>query len=239
MKLNTNAFLNFTFIVGKILSSLMLVVVLLAFIGGAYMLISSTNSKLDIPQFEYFSTDSSSEQGDVIETPAQNNKYDEFINQMIKEENLNKEIKKSLVEFANALDRMDEVDTMTALNGLKTYYATANKKFASNENLLYEFLYNNLQQMEPYRYEYIYDEVITSLDPKKISSNIAVNRCILYSYGNSLESAIKVKEAQDATNANNQIIAGSVMGASLLLFVILLFLPVLIKIEENTRQKND
>lgn len=134
---------------------------------------------------------------------------------------------------------MDEVDTMTALNGLKTYYATANKKFASNENLLYEFLYNNLQQMEPYRYEYIYDEVITSLDPKKISSNIAVNRCILYSYGNSLESAIKVKEAQDATNTTNQIIAGSVMGASLLLFVLLLFLPVLIKIEENTRQKND
>lgn len=94
MKLNTNAFLNFTFKVGKILSSLMLVVVLLAFIGGAYMLISSTNSKLEIPQFEYFSTDNSSERGDVIETPAQNNKYDEFINQMIKEENLNKEIKK-------------------------------------------------------------------------------------------------------------------------------------------------
>ena len=123
MKLCTNAFLNFTFKIGKVLSTFLLVIVFLVVIGATLLLVDSMHSGLNVPKFSDAKQQSllQSQSSEITDEDFDVTKeYYKLVDRVISNNKLNSEMKKPIRSFADALAENDE-SIEIALNGLDKY----------------------------------------------------------------------------------------------------------------------
>ncbi len=245
MKLSTNAFLNFTFKIGKVLSTFLLVIVFLVVIGATLLLVDSMHSGLNVPKFSDAKQQSlvqskSSETTETTETTDEDfdvtKEYYKLVDRVISNNKLNSEMKKPIRSFADALAENDE-SIEIALNGLDKYYKNAFIELKDQKTLDY-MLPTITKAYSQYYYDEVLRDVRRNLDKDNLNDNLIIDTGLFNMYTNSYETAILNKNTTKAQKTTNRIVAGGVLTVSLLAFVLLLFLPVLLKIEENTRSSN-
>lgn len=235
-----NKFLEFSFKLGKILSSIMLVIVLIVMIGAGIVLVNFSCNSVQTPNFELIKTSlapqitqQSGVQNHYID--ADNNvQYNKYIDKIIKENNLRTEarsyIKKSLEDIPK--DYKEQY-----LAGLNKFYKKGLVELKNDSNLLDNYLKRCIKRMNYYLFdnEYYYSKRELENGHEKISENLYIACGMVEDYYEMFKNAINEMEINRQNSIMQKISAACVLGVSLLIFVILLFLPILIKIEENTR----
>lgn len=239
MKLSTNAFLNFTFKIGKVLSTFLLVIVFLVVIGATLLLVDSMHSGLNVPKFSDAKQQSllQSQSSEITDEDFDVTKeYYKLVDRVISNNKLNSEMKKPIRSFADALAENDE-SIEIALNGLDKYYKNAFIEL-KDQKTLDDMLPTITKAYSPYYYDEVLRDVRRNLDKDNLNGNLIIDAGLFNMYTNSYETAILNKNTTKAQKTTNRIVAGGVLAVSFLAFVFLLFLPVLLKIEENTRSSN-
>ena len=241
-------FLEISFKIGKCLSSFLLIIVLLVVLGAGVVLLNSTHQKLETPKFKPIAeeliqsvADNNASENNDYSYDNDNNteklpdKYISKIDKIINNNHLHPYIKDSVIDV---LGEIDEKYREQYLNGFDAFCKDAVKQFEVSNKIVDAYLFKCVKRAERWNYAKIYAEVRTQIKIDGVY-NEYISRGLLIDYTRSFEKAIITVNQKSQENVTSRIIAASVLGIALLVFVILLFLPVLIKIEENTRPKQE
>lgn len=239
-----NKFLSFSFKLGKILSSVLLIVTLIAIIGAGIVLLRFNGSKVETPSFSYIedmleviknekSATSDYKEPSKDEEKTELDRYEKTIEAIVNDNSLPHAMKKRIKKYTG---NVAEKYRKQYLKGLNQFYKEGFKSLEANKKNYEEYLLvaYKLQLSYYYMRDYSYAKKDIKKDGKY---NLYLCSQMLEDYdkifAENIEDALEKSEEQTAS----KIVAGYVLGGALLLFTILLFLPVLIKIEENTRLK--
>lgn len=251
MKKDQDFLLNLSFKIGKILSVLLLGAVSLTIIGAGIVFIKSNNAKVSTPTFEIMreeiqkaidseKTKSPSQENIEKDKDVSNDKYDNRITKIIIRNDLMLTTKQHIKKH---LKNIPEKFKIKYLEGLDNFYYDGLKTLNNNDEemmYIYEKYAWKLDGIYPFKE---YTKEVNEYIKEHIKQNGKYNKylCIGLLEGYNYLFEDKMQELQEQENENNvrRIVSASVIGISLLLFILLLFLPLLIKIEENTRNKDN
>lgn len=238
-----NKFLKFSFSIAKIVSTTMIFLTLIIVIGASIYLSKFSVHKTEIPNFSQIekqlneSNNSSSENiSSDYKTKEDYSMYKKYIDEIISKNHLDNKIYKNIEKSLKDVPNNEKIDY---LKGLNIFYNDALKFLVSNEDKRDNLIYYSLKSQHGYYYaeEHFYDEKYKAFNNGIYSYHVAFPLLEMYKelYAENMANS----EEQKETDKEHKNTAAIVLGISLLLFVILQFLPVLIKIEENTRKKED
>lgn len=249
-KTRMDKFLELSFKIGKVLSSVMLVVVLLVVIGSIFILCSFNIKRVETPSFsnvssiiEQIMSEESKTEHAKIQTQQPTKKIDELakynkkIELIIQENHLAPEIEK---DIKNNLSKIEPRYRNQYLNGFSDFCKEGLQYLNMSQRAMEIFLYKTIYD----EFEY-YSKINSEYEKAKNSItkggvyNIYICKGLLKFYDGFFHDNISSVEEKAIEQNVARITAAAVLGISLLIFVILLFLPVLIKIEENTRQTKE
>lgn len=239
-KISMNKFLELSFKAGKILSSVSLVVVILVILGAGIGLLTTTNQKLETPEFKTLgdgiqeiidSDEEQTEQPRNYKPKDSLEKYNKQIDKIIKDNDLIIDIKK---DIKNSLLNVPEKYRNQYLNGLDEFYEDGLKQLNKSPKMMDTYLLFHVKREVGYYYVSEYTKARINPKNDEVYNKYLCNG-LLYDYNIMFENSLDDVEQDKISNTQKRITLASVLGSSFLLFVILLFLPVLIKIEENTR----
>lgn len=236
--LSLNKFLNLSFKIGKVLTSVLLFVVLFVILAAGCVSIFSNGGTVKTPKFTV-----SKENQVVSATSATSNdseeqtlpeEYKTMITKLIEKHSLDSIVGEYLEQYI--LHELPDQYVRQYLIGLDKYYADALDYYTQEKNTVArnKLINDTLEEIEYYPSDEDYQNAKKNI---KVYGryNKYLSAGILMQYTKIFEQNISNAKADEAQNAQNRMVALSVLGGGLLIFVILLFLPVLIKIEENTR----
>ena len=238
-----NKFLNLTLKIGKVFSLILLIIVLLVMIGSGIALLTSNNAPLETPSFSdikqsYLEWNAKSKNtASAVNSTQQSSKdalpYMNKIKKIVRKHHLNNEIPYLIAK--NIDSDIDDELINQYLRGLDKFYADSLRFINSSEEFKNDVISEAVYSIER--------EKRISYDLEEVKKNFKVNGTYHYCVGaglamgyhelfmDSIQDKEKLLQEKAAAKTTQQI----VLAISVLLFVLLLFLPVLIKIEENTR----
>ncbi len=221
MKSNfVDKFLFAGFKFGKIFASIVLVLLVITMIVCAVLLLKFDNTNISIPKFDTVVQAIEQQDADYSHDSS------EYVStKVLAKEAVEKKYSEEIEEIINELN-------------LKPF---AFDLFVSNiAKYDKEYQDKYVKGLKPFFEQgiaYIKDKYGIDMNNVQASKSVLVN--LFLEYNNLFDSEInRVVEAK-AQSVQNKIITASVLGSAILLFVLCLFLPLLIKIEENTRQNTE
>lgn len=244
-----NGFLELNFKIGKLLSSLLIVITLFVIIGCGIGLMESYSQKVETPTFSmmkqrfknvFQDTSSNTELHDerqVKLAKEDNSKYQDEIQSIITRNKLNDRIQQDIRTY---LEKIPSVHQRTYLRGLNDFYHDTLTYLETEKDKADMFLWAATVGVDKYNYSKINEFERARNNIKELGKyNYYLCNGILQAYDSLFADNLKDFEGKTQENTSKQTILINAIGNALLIFVILLFLPVLIKIEENTRQYRD
>lgn len=243
-----NKFLELTFSIGKVFSSILLVIALFVMLWSGVGLLSSNNLSVKTPKFNTIKQAYIKESNENNYTANLNNsnsignsnsfRYIRQIRKIIRKHQLNENLQ---YEIAKNIDNINEELIPEYLRGLDKFY-TDGLKFIENsesfkDNFLYDVVYNEEKDG--------YTDMGSALNNarKYVKENGTYNKYIgiglTKRYHKLFIEALGNSAIQQQENIVDKIVKQIIFILSILIFSILLFLPVLIKIEENTRPSGE
>ncbi|MGN0004966.1 MAG: hypothetical protein ACI37Z_03160 [Candidatus Gastranaerophilaceae bacterium] len=237
MKQNkSDVFFNTCFKVGKILSMIMLVLTLISFCISGITLVCLQPTNIETPIFKTLENEINSK--NEINSETTKNKLkdkktetlatDKEIDRIIKENKLNYQVKnfitKKYLEIPNKLKKR-------YLTGLDSFCKDGLSTLNKNDKLMRIF---NTE----YKTDYYGEEYEDSNGPIMNNGvyNLTISKHLVEAYHHYFEENLAAAQIQDQEKIIVKEVTKIVLLISLFLFVMFLFLPVLIKIEENTRK---
>lgn len=229
----SDKFLNICFNAGKILSIVMLFITLITFCVSGVVLLCLQSSNVEIPSFKTFEkliekeVNPQTAENDSKVKSNESSVPDKEIDRIIKKNKLNYQVKKFIVD-----------DYLDVPNNYRKSYLLGFDSFCKDGLLI---LNKNDKLMRFFNTEYKtndwgeeYEDTTASVMKDGVY-NLTISKHFVEAYSSLFEKNLKKTKVQDQEKIATKIIAGVVLFVSLLLFVMFLFLPVLIKIEENTK----
>ncbi len=237
-KFSLNKFLDLSFKIGKVLSSVLLFVVLFAILAASCVLIFSNGGTLKTPKFTV------SKENQVVSAPSITSKdseeqtlpeeYKIMITKIIEKHTLDSSVGEYIEHYI--MHNLSEQYKRQYLTGLDKYYTDALDYYSQDRNSVArnKIINDTLEEIEYYPSDEDYQNAKKNI---KIYGRYNKYLCagILKQYTEIFEQNLHNAKDNEAQSNLTRLIALGVIGVGLLIFVILLFLPVLIEIEENTR----
>ena len=158
-------------------------------------------------------------------------RYDKAIERIIKKNNLNT----SMIPLVKkSIQNIPDKYVKQYLRGLDKFCRDGLSYLDSHRYSMENFILVNVKKELGYYYQNEYYAAIHNI--KKLGVyNYYVSKGLITEYDFYFTQNLVASNEQSQTNTMTLISVGCVLGVSLLVFAILLFLPILIKIEENTR----
>lgn len=243
-----NKFLELTFSIGKIFSSVLLIIALFVMLWSGVGLLSSNNLSVKTPKFNTIKQIYIKESNENNYTANLNNsnsigssnsfRYIRQIRKIIRKHQLNENLQ---YEIAKNIDNINEELIPEYLRGLDKFYNDGLKFIENSESFKDNFLYDVVYDEEKDGYTDI-DSALNNAR-KYVKENGTYNKYIgiglTKRYHKLFIEALGNSAIQQQENIVNKIVKQIIFILSILIFSILLFLPVLIKIEENTRPSGE
>ena len=240
-----NKFLKLTFKIGKVFSSILLVIVLLVMVGSGIGLLTSDNAPLKTPSFNTLkqafieenakSETASSTSTSTASTTQPSSKvapYNNQIKKIIRKHHLKEEVQYLI---SKNVERINEELINQYLKGLDKFYTDGLRYINKSEDYKDDLIWDAVYAIEgQYQYQYYLDEARKNVKVGGIY-NYYVSAGLAMKYHDLFINSLRDKEERLQEKAMNKIAQQIIFAVSILIFSILLFLPVLIKIEENTR----
>lgn len=243
-KLDT--FLNISFKVGKVISATILTLALLIGIGCGIGMLCNSFHKLDTPSFSQAEKDfdeqlhpSSNKQGEL--TTPQNDiknsdsKYAKDIQKIITQNKLDPKVKNDIEEGLN-LDIIVGHERQY-LKGLNIFIRDG-LKYVTKEPKAGEFYISNTIIDKKGNNYASYKELLNNKNivTKDGSYNYYLCAGMVIDYTiNFIDNVKKVEKAKlESADKNNALLIA--LGVTIIFFILFLYLPILIRIEENTRK---
>lgn len=239
MKLGLDAFLNLSFKIGKVISVVLLFFTLFVIIACGLSFIPLTSAKVDTPSFkiieQMFEGNSSSNvtQGNSVSNDSKvaTDRYDKEIERIIKKNNLNT----SMIPLVKqSIQNIPAKYVKQYLRGLDKFCRDGLSYLEDHRYSMENFILVNVKKELGYYYQNEYYNAIHNIKKQGVY-NYYVSKGLVTEYDFYFTQNLVASDEQSQTNTITLISVGCVLGVSLLVFTILLFLPILIKIEENTR----
>ena len=242
-----NKFLNLTFKIGKVFSSILLVIVLLVMLGCGIGLLTFGSGTLKTPSFSevkqaFIETNDSTtmDTGNVNSTSQSikvSHQYNEQIQKIIRKHHLKEEVKYLITK--NIDKDIPEELISQYLKGLDRFYKDGLRYINSSDEFRSDFIFDAVYSIEGmYQYEYHLNEARNNVKVNGIY-NYYVSAGLAMKYHDLFINSLQQSAIQQQASTMNKIALQIIFAVSILVFSILLFLPVLIKIEENTRPIED
>lgn len=240
-----NKFLKLTFKIGKVFSSILLVIVLLVMVGSGIALLTSDNAPLKTPSFntlkqtfieenaKYEENNNTSTNNSNTQQSKKISQYAKQIEKIIRKHHLNEEVKYLI---SDNIDRNINTELIGQyLKGLDKFYTDGLRYINKSEDYKDDLIFDAVYAIEgQYQYKYHLDEARNNVKVAGIY-NYYVSAGLAMKYHDLFINSLRDKAERLQEKAMNKIAQQIVFAVSILIFSILLFLPVLIKIEENTR----
>lgn len=237
-KISLNKFLDLSFKIGKVLSSVLLFVVLFTLLAASCVLVFYNSGALKTPKFTV------SKENQVVSAPPVTSKdseeptlpdeYKRMITKIIEKHTLDSSVGEHIEYYI--INNLSEKYRRQYLTGLDKYYADALNYYIQDKNSVArnKLINDILEEIEYYPSDEDYQNAKKNV---KIYGryNKYLSTGILKQYTEIFEQNLHNAKDNETQRNITKLIALGVIGGGLLIFVILLFLPVLIKIEENTR----
>lgn len=238
-----NKFLNLTFKIGKIFSSILLVIVLLVMVGSGISLLTSNYVSLKTPNFntvkELYTEDTSSPNANTGSNVNQSNTridrtapYMKQILNIVRKNHLKDETQYLITKNINK-----DIDTELInqyLQGLDKFYKDGLRHIEKSPKFKNDYIFSAIVSVEGRYVQPLYEDAIANIKVNGLY-NYYIGAGLTNDYHDLFKEAIGTRVEQLQSKAIAKITQQIVLAISVLLFAILLFLPVLIKIEENTR----
>jgi len=194
-------FLRFSFGLGKVISSLFIVIFLSVFIYGSINLFTTVQNKTNVPKFQ--NVEASLNKNTGIEKVSQDkltDKYGKEVDNVLSKYGLSKDNKSIIIGW---LEEIEEKNQPIFINGLDKYLQDASNWLKTNGK----------EQDEE---EYLANSANT--------------------YKNLFFENIEQQKNDYVDNTIRQVASWATIIVSIFLFILSLIIPILIKIEENTRK---
>lgn len=217
--LNKVLYASFKF--GKVFAVLALAILTLTMIGAGIYLLKTSNSKIVTPNFEMVKQSIENNNSNGTYTTSTDNGVSENV---IRKEQVEKKYGKSI----------EAVITSANLKPLSYDMIVTN--IARYDSKYQKQYWEGLSSFIPEAIEYIKNNN-TSIDINDVNVFKVVLSDVIDGYNRMFDAEIERVDNERMAQLQDKIVAGSILAISILLFVICLFLPLLIKIEENTRQQ--
>lgn len=239
MKLGLDAFLNLSFKIGKVISVVLLFVTLFVIIACGLSFIPLTSAKVDTPSFKIIeqmwegspNNNISQTSNSFSSNKVNTDKYDKEIECIINKNNLNTNV----VSFVKkSIQNIPAKYAKQYLKGLDTFCRDGLTYLDSHKDSMNDFILVNVRKEQGYNYENDYYVAISNIKEWGVY-NYYISKGLVTEYHNYFMQNLDAVDKQAEANTMTIISVVQVMGVALLIFTILLFLPILIKIEENTR----
>lgn len=238
-----NKFLKFTFIIGKIYSSVLLVIVLLAMVFSGIALLTPNSTPLQTPNFNtvkqaFMEKNASSEVDSYNDSNnnwqnSKSSRYIKLIEKIIHKHHLHEDVQYLI---ARNIDRNINEDLIGQyLKGLDKFYTDGLRYINKSKEFRDDLIFDTVYDIEG---RYLYQDYLEDAKNKVTVNgtyNYYVSAGLAIKYHNLFISSLKDKDELLQEKALSKITLQIVFIVSILIFSILLILPVLIKIEENTR----
>ena len=243
-----NKFLELTFSIGKVFSSILLVIALFVMLWSGVGLLSSNNLSVKTPKFNTIKQAYIKESNESTYTANLDNsgstessnsfRYIRQIRKIIRKHQLKETLQ---YEIAKNIDNINEELIPEYLRGLDKFYTDGLKLIENSESFKDNFLYDVVYNEEKDGYTDI-DNAFSNAR-KYVKENGTYNSYIgiglTKKYHKLFIEELGNSAIQQQENIVNKIVKQVIFILSILIFSILLFLPVLIKIEENTRPSGE
>lgn len=243
-----NKFLELTFSIGKVFSSILLVIALFVMLWSGVGLLSSNNLSVKTPKFNTIKQAYIKESNESTYTANLDNsgstessnsfRYIRQIRKIIRKHQLKETLQ---YEIAKNIDNINEELIPEYLRGLDKFYTDGLKLIENSESFKDNFLYDVVYNEEKDGYTDI-DNAFSNAR-KYVKENGTYNSYIgiglTKKYHKLFIEELGNSTIQQQENIVNKIVKQVIFILSILIFSILLFLPVLIKIEENTRPSGE
>lgn len=243
-----NKFLELVFSIGKVFSSILLVIALFVMLWSGVGLLSSNNLSVKTPKFNTIKQAYIKESNESTYTANLDNsgsiessnsfRYIRQIRKIIRKHQLKETLQ---YEIAKNVDNINEELIPEYLRGLDKFYTDGLKFIENSESFKDNFLYDVVYNEEKDGYTDI-DNAFSNAR-KYVKENGTYNSYIgiglTKKYHKLFIEELGNSTIQQQENIVNKIVKQVTFILSILIFSILLFLPVLIKIEENTRPKEE
>lgn len=241
-----DAFLNVSFKVGKVISTTILALALLTGIGCGIGMLCNSFHKLDTPSFSKAEKEfeeqlhPSSNNQTEVKTPQSdiknsNSKYEKDIQKIISQNKLDPKVKSDIERGLNLNTTVGH--ERQYLNGLNAYISRG-LKYVSKESQAGEFYISNTiisekgDNYESYK-EFLKNKNIVNKDGRYnyyLCAGLVVDYTLQF-----IDEAEKVEKAKSESAVKNNGLLIT-LGIATVLFILFLYLPILIRIEENTRK---
>lgn len=215
---NTVLYTSFKF--GKLFAVLALIILVFIMICSVIYLLKIDQPKIVTPQFEIVKQSIENENNDNY-----NSSSDYVSDNIIKKDKTEKKYK-VVIENIIKTSELKPFAYDIILTNVSKYDYKYQKQYLEG---LQEFISEGLI--------YIHDKYNINLNNVSMSKQVLIG--IIDEYNKIFDNEIIRVNNEEMSQIQEKIIAGSVFVISLLLFIICLFLPLLIKIEENTRYQLD
>ena len=214
-----NKILYASFKFGKVFAVLALIVLVLTMIGSGVYLLKINNPKIVTPQFE------------VVKQALENensSSYSDSSSDYVSTNVIRKE--KAEKKYKQIIENIVETAKLKpfAYDMILTNVAKYDSKYQS------QYL-EGLSSFIPDGLKYIHDKYKVNTNNVSVSKQALSG--VIEEYNRMFDAEISRVDSEKMSQIQEKIVAGSTLAISILLFVICLFLPLLIKIEENTRQQ--
>ena len=214
-----NKILYACFKFGKVFAVFALIVLILTMVGSGICLLNMDNPKINTPQFETVkqALENRNSRGNYS-----NSSSDYVSTNVIRKEKVEKKYKQvieNIVETANLKP--------FAYDMILTSVANYDSKYQS------QYL-EGLGSFISEGYAYLGKKYKVNMDNVTIAKQALTG--IIEEYNKMFDAEISRVDSEKLSQLQDKIVAASILASSILLFVICLFLPLLIKIEENTRE---
>lgn len=243
-----NKFLELTFSIGKVFSSILLIIALFVMLWSGVGLLSSNNLSVKTPKFNtikqaYIKESNESAYTENLDNSASIGSSNSFryirqTRKIIRKHQLNENLQ---YEIAKNIDNINEELIPEYLRGLDKFYNDGLKFIENSESFKDNFLYDVVYDEEKDGYTDIGSALNNAR--KYVKENGTYNKYIgiglTKRYHKLFIEALGNSAIQQQENIVNKIVKQIIFILSILIFSILLFLPVLIKIEENTRPSGE
>lgn len=230
----SDKFLNICFNAGKILSIVMLFITLITFCVSGVVLLCLQSSNVEIPSFktvEKIIADNenvSSPQNDLPNNQDNISNNDKKIDNIIKKNKLNYQVKKIINNYYSLLPKKFQP---VYLSGLDAFCKQGLETLNKNDKLMRKF--NTVVTTN--RWGGMFEDCSTPVMSDGVY-NLIISQNIVSTYNELFNKNMQKTQVQDTEKNVAKIVVSTVLAISLMLFVVFLFLPVLIKIEENTKR---
>ena len=214
-----NKILYASFKFGKVFAVLALVILVLTMVGSGIYLLKIDNPQIVTPQFEVVKQS--------IENESSNN-YSNSSSDYVSTNIIRKE--KAEKKYKQIIENIVETAKLKpfAYDLILTNVANYDSKYQS------QYL-EGLKSFIPEGLTYIHNKYKVNTNNVSISKQALSG--VIEEYNRMFDAEISRIEEEKMAQIQSKLIASSILASSILLFIICLFLPLLIKIEENTRQQ--